>query len=210
MRRPRTSILRALAAAAVAAVLPVAAHAQDAADGAGTTGGAAAPAPASGPVLVIGDSLAVGMRPALGTLLAPRTVTWEVRSGRTTPQGLVRLRQALTTVTPATVVVSLGTNDGPDPARFRDRLRRVLRLVPADACVVWPDIYRPRRKGPYAALNRVLRAETRHDPRLVVVGWQRLVHTHRVALPDGLHPDPAGYDTRARLVANAIDAACGA
>jgi lysophospholipase L1-like esterase len=174
------------------------------------TGGAAAPVPPpDGPVVVVGDSLAVGMRATFDGLVAPRPVSWNVKAGITTPQGLLRLRQTLAVVTPAVVVVSLGTNDGPDPRRFRDRLRRVMGLVPADACVVWPDIYRPARKGPYTGLNRVLREEARRDGRLVVVGWQQLVRAHRVALPDGLHPDPAGFDARSRLVGAAVAGVCG-
>src|SRR5437667_3060456 len=86
-----------------------------------------APAPASlgandvppQPVLVVGDSLAVGLEPTLGALVAPRAVVWDVRAGRTTPEGLVRLRAKLRAVTPGAVLVSLGTNDGPRTARFR-------------------------------------------------------------------------------------------
>jgi hypothetical protein len=85
---------------------------------------------ADGPVLVVGDSLAVGMRPFLIPLLGDREVAWNARNGRTTPQGMQVLRAMLPTVTPETVVISLGTNDGPDPARFADRIRRLLGMLP--------------------------------------------------------------------------------
>src|SRR4051812_10303737 len=145
------------------------------------------------PVLVVGDSLAVGMEPYLGAMLAPSEVVWDARSGRTTPQGLLRVRARLREATFETVVISLGTNDGPDPRRFASRVRRVLQAIPTTACVVWPDINRPPRKGRYQALNRVLDEAAAHDPRLVLVHWDRAVLRRRVALPDGLHPGAAGF-----------------
>jgi lysophospholipase L1-like esterase len=160
-------------------------------------------------VLVVGDSLAVGLKPSLGDLLAPRNVVWDARSGRTTPQGLVRLRAQLRSVHPPAVVISLGTNDGSDPQRFADRIRRALRAIPPNACVVWADIYRPARKGPYAALNRTLRQEARRSHRLFVVDWLSAVAAHRVNLPDGLHPDAAGFDYRSRMIAHALQRHCG-
>jgi hypothetical protein len=163
---------------------------------------------AQGPVLVLGDSLAVGMRSFLGSMLPDREVVWDARTGRTTPQGLVRLRADLPQVTPTTVVVSLGTNDGSDPGRFASRMRRLLLALPPTACVVWPAIYRPPRKGPYEALNRVLRRQARSDPRFVVPRWDVVVLRGEVRLPDGLHPDQIGFRHRSRIVASAIDHHC--
>jgi hypothetical protein len=163
---------------------------------------------AQAPVLVLGDSLAVGMRPFLGSMLPDREVVWDARTGRTTPQGLARLRADLPQTTPTTVVVSLGTNDGSDPGRFANRMRRLLLALPPTACVVWPAIYRPPRKGPYEALNRVLRRQARSDPRFVVPRWDVAVLRGEVQLPDGLHPDEFGFRHRSRIVASAIDHYC--
>jgi GDSL-like Lipase/Acylhydrolase family len=163
---------------------------------------------AQGPVLVLGDSLAVGMRPFLGSMLPDREVVWDARTGRTTPQGLARLRADLPQVAPTTVVVSLGTNDGSDPGHFASRMRRLLFALPPTACVVWPAIYRPPRKGPYEALNRVLRRQARSDPRFVVPRWDVVVLRGEVRLPDGLHPDEFGFLHRSRIVASAIDHQC--
>jgi lysophospholipase L1-like esterase len=160
------------------------------------------------PVLVVGDSLAVGMEPYLGAMLISGAVVWDARSGRTTPQGLVRLRARLREDPPQAVVISLGTNDGPDPRRFASRVRRVLQAIPASTCVVWPDINRPPRKGRYDALNRVLDQAAADDPRLVLVRWDRAVLRGRVALPDGLHPEAAGFRYRSRLIAGAIARGC--
>ena len=71
---------------------------------------AAAQAEMPSPVLVVGDSLAVGMRPYLGTMLGSSEVVWDARSGRTTPEGLVRLRARLREVAPASAVLPPGTN----------------------------------------------------------------------------------------------------
>ncbi len=170
----------------------------------------AAQAEMPSPVLVVGDSLAVGMKPYLGTMLGSSEVVWDARSGRTSPEGLVRLRARLHEVTPQTVVISLGTNDGPDPARFASRIHRALEAIPAGACVVWADINRPPRKGRYHGLNRVLEAAAEQDPRMVLVHWDRAVLHGSVSLPDGLHPDAAGFQYRSLMVAGAIARGCTA
>ena len=90
----------------------------------------AVPAAAAVPTIVVGDSLAVGTKPYLGSLLPGYPLTWDVRNGRTTPEGMRALRAKLRQVQPGAVVVSLGSNDGPSPARFADRLRRILRTIP--------------------------------------------------------------------------------
>ena len=166
----------------------------------------AAPARAQQPtVLVLGDSLAVGLQPFLPALLPGRAVTFATQQGWTSPMGMKVLRRTLRLgAAPRTVVISLGTNDGPSPQVFRDRVRRTLGYVHASYCVVWPAIYRPRRKGSYRELNRVLRAEARRDRRLVVIPWDRAVRKRAVALPDGLHPNSAGFRWRSYLIAAAV------
>jgi lysophospholipase L1-like esterase len=170
----------------------------------------AAQAEMPSPVLVVGDSLAVGMKPYLGGLLGASEVVWDARSGRTTPEGVIHLRARLRQVTPQTVVISLGTNDGPDPARFASRIRSALEAIPPSACIVWTDINRPPRKGRYHGLNRVLEQAAARDPRMVLVHWDRAVLHHSVSLPDGLHPDAAGFEYRSRMVAGAIARGCTA
>lgn len=161
------------------------------------------------PILVVGDSLAKGLEPTLGPLVAPRPVVWDVDAGRTTPEGLVRLRVQLRAFTPTAVVISLGTNDGPYADRFRNRVRRALRAIPPHVCVVWADLDRPPRKGPYRPLNAELERAARHDRRLVVVHWHRAVALHRVTLRDRIHPDAAGFRERSRMYADALAHRCG-
>ena len=159
-------------------------------------------------VLVVGDSLAVGTMPYLAPMLGGRNIVSAAKNGITTPQGMSLVRRELRAVTPKTVVFSLGTNDGSDPKRFADRVRRTMNLLPADACVVWATIIRPARKGDYRGLNRVLHAAKRRDPRIVVVDWEHAVTGGAVYLPDGLHADEAGYRHRSAMIADAIELGC--
>jgi len=172
---------------------------------------ASAPAAhAADDVLVVGDSLAVGTQPYLPELLTDRTLISDVKSGITTPEGMRLLRMSLRTVSPTTVVFSLGSNDGADPSRFADRLRRTMALLPLHTCVVWSTIIRPPRKGAYRGLNRVLHNLKRKDPRFVVVDWEHAVTGGAVFLPDGLHADPDGYRYRSEMIADAVHAGCAA
>ena len=159
-------------------------------------------------MLVVGDSLAVGTLPYLGPMLGGRNIVAAAKNGITTPQGMKLVRRELRLVTPKTVVISLGTNDGSDAKRFADRLRRTMSLLPENACVVWATIIRPKRKGDYRGLNRVLHAAKRRDPRIVVVDWEHAVTGGAVFLPDGLHADAAGYRYRSAMIADAISLGC--
>lgn len=174
---------------------------------------AAAPQARASPgdvLLEIGDSLAVGTKPFLGPMLSDYNLISDVRNGITTPQGMRLLRISLNRVSPKIVIVSLGTNDGGDPRRFADRLRRTLSYVPLDTCVIWSTIIRPRRKGPYRPLNRVLHRYKKLDPRLVVVDWEHAVTFGTVLLPDGLHADAEGYRHRSLMIAHAVNNRCPA
>ena len=170
---------------------------------------AAAPAVAGdADVLVVGDSLAVGTMPFLGPLLDGRNVVAAAKNGITTPQGMKLVRRELRLVTPKTVVISLGSNDGSNAQRFADRVRRTMSLLPENACVIWSTIIRPKRKGAYRGLNRVLYQARRRDPRIVVVNWEYAVNVGAVFLPDGLHADEAGYRYRSTMIAEAIERGC--
>ena len=171
--------------------------------------GSVAPAHAGdSDVIVVGDSLAVGTLPYLGPMLDGRNIVAAAQNGITTPKGMSLLRRELRVVTPKTVIISLGTNDGSDPKRFADRVRRTMSLLPDNACAIWATIIRPKRKGAYRGLNRVLHQAKRRDPRVVVVHWEHAVNVGAVYLPDGLHADEAGYRYRSAMIADAIALGC--
>lgn len=171
----------------------------------------APPITPSSDVLILGDSLAVGTMPYLDSMLPSEVnLTWDAVDGRTTPQGIDALQVDLREVEPQLVIVSLGSNDGPDPARFTRRIRAVLANLSPTTCVAWFSIVRPLRKGRYGALNRALRAEARRDPRLGVINWDNAVRRGTVVLPDGLHADAAGYRYRSSKVVQAVHSGCSA
>ncbi len=166
------------------------------------------PAPAPGRVLVVGDSLAVGMKPYLTHELRPHRVVWNALAGQTTPWGLRKLQTTLRWYRPQAVVVSLGTNDGPSGTAFARRIDTALDHIPRSACVIWPDVYRPSRKGPFRALNSALDRAALTHRRLHVVPWREVVARNHVRLADGLHPDANGYHYRSALIARAVRRDC--
>jgi lysophospholipase L1-like esterase len=159
-------------------------------------------------VLIVGDSIAVGLQPFLVEMITDREVTFDAKSGRTTPQGLRALRFELERYAPQAVVLNLGTNDGANPDVFAERVAKALRAVPRSACVVWPAIVRAPRKGAYKQLNRVLRDAARRDHRLTVLNYDRMVAKGSVPLRDGVHPTPEGYRFLSWVTAAAVQRGC--
>lgn len=168
---------------------------------------AARAAPAQ--VLLVGDSIAAGMKPFLGEMIADREITFDVVAGRTTPQGMRAMRKELQRLAPQTIVINLGTNDGSDPVVFADRIRRTMRALPAGTCVVWSAITRPPRKGEYRGLNRVLRQAARHDRRVTVLAYDRMVAKGTLTLREGLHPTVEGARFLSYVTAAAVRRGCG-
>ena len=159
-------------------------------------------------VLIVGDSIAVGLQPYLTEMITDRQVTFDAKNGRTTPQGLRALRFELARYAPQAVVINLGTNDGSDPVRFAARIDKALRVVPRSACVFWPTIVRAPRKGAYKQLNRVLRHAARRDRRLTIINWDRMVAKGTGALRDGVHPTQESYRFLSHVTAAAVRRGC--
>jgi 3D (Asp-Asp-Asp) domain-containing protein len=164
---------------------------------------AAPPVDDSGPVLDVGDSLAVGSSGPLEQLLGAQRLTTLAARNRTSTQGLAALRRVATL--PSTLVVQLGTNDT-SVRVFRRNVRSIVAIArPASARVLWVTIARPPLDGSTDAdLNEVLRVEAGRHDNLQLVDWRDTVAAGRVQLADGVHPTAAGYRLRARLIADAI------
>lgn len=151
----------------------------------------------SGPrsVLLLGDSIGVGLAAPLAREAVARHVafTAAVKSGSTA--GLWRARAAELVRRGQTVVVSLGTNDCKDPRsraceRFPDRARAIDELVrDRGGRTLWlvPTWV------PWAATIRLGLREAGQVA-------QELGTDVPVA-PDGIHPTPEGYRVLARRVA---------
>lgn len=139
------------------------------------------------PAVVQGDSLAVGMRPALEQRI--NVASYNAKGGRGTDEGLrLLLRRDLRH---KIVIVSLGTNDlGRSAAWMEQRVRAVVRKHPR--CVVWGEV---RVEGTTA--DRRLNAGIRR------VKGVRFVRAVRPAGGDGIHLTPQGYVLRAKRFAAA-------
>ena len=95
-----------------------------------------------GAVSLLGDSLNLGMEPALQEALPGWVFNADDVVGRGTATGLQRLRATGPSLAPY-VVVSLGTND-PSTAldAFRTDVADALRIAGPNRCVVWATIPR--------------------------------------------------------------------
>ncbi len=154
-------------------------------------------------VSLVGDSLNLGMEPALQEAL-PR---WAFRTddvvGRGTATGLERLRAAGSSLAPY-VVISLGTNDpSPEVDAFRGDVAAALRIAGPSRCVVWATIHRDG--DAYEVFNEVLRAAAERNRNVRLIEWAQMVdkHLHWLAY-DGIHGSPAGYVARADAVVAAM------
>lgn len=162
-------------------------------------------------VLVIGDSLAVGMADALRAALPGWRVEVDALTSRPLREGMRIL--AATPNAPAILAFSLFTNDDP---RFTKPLQDAVRATARrpGGCAVWATVAAPPVKGvDYAGANRLLRglaSEPDLAQSLQVVDWAAAVAASPSLLAgDGVHATPAGYQARAQLYAEAITACAG-
>jgi hypothetical protein len=162
-------------------------------------------------VVLVGDSLALGMAPALQGLLPGRPVLVDARVGRPLDEGM----QVLAAAKPprGEFAFSLFTNDDPIRIEQLDAAVRVsVAALGPRGCAVWATIVRPKVGGrSYGAVNARLRALAL-DPamggRLAIADWARALDHHRKAwlAKDRVHATAAGYLERARLYAGALSA----
>jgi hypothetical protein len=173
------------------------------------------PAPSQGPrtLVLVGDSLAVGVRSLLPAALPGWSVQVLGRVGRPLAEGIgVIDGLSLDAQSPRSrpvLAVSLFTNDDPThTAALQAAVRRTLQAVGQDGCVIWATIARPPVNGvSYQSANALLTRLAADDPRLIVVPWaERVAATKSLLGPDGVHPTPAGYQLRAQLYAQAAQA----
>lgn len=151
----------------------------------------------------MGDSLNLGIEPALRETLPRWAFHADDVVGRATAAGVERLRAAGTSLAPY-VVVSLGTNDpSSGVAAFRSDVSEALQFAGPRRCVVWATI---RRDGTaYEEFNRVLRAAAARNRNVRLVEWAEMIDKHPEWLAsDGIHGSPDGYAARAEAVVGAM------
>ena len=158
-------------------------------------------------LVLVGDSLAVGIRPLLPALLPGWKVRVDGRVGRPLAEGM-----GIVAATPLpadgreVLAVSLFTNDAPTrTAQLQAAVRTTLERAGPRGCVIWATVARPRQHGvSYRAANDVLERMAASDPRLRLVPWARQVAAAPSLLgADRVHPTAAGYRLRAQLYAAA-------
>ena len=167
-------------------------------------------APGGPHVGVIGDSLAVGTEPLLGSLLPEARVSTDGRVSRPLAEGMAVFDRTPLPPAPFVAVLGLFTNDDPRnlPALDAAVRRSVQRVAAAGGCAVWLTIARPKVRGvSYRAVNERLLALA-EDPALsgalVVADWAEAVRGRRGWMrKDRVHPTDRGYEERAALIAAA-------
>jgi hypothetical protein len=162
-------------------------------------------------VLVIGDSLAVGMADALRAALPGWRVTVDALTSRPLGEGMRIL--GTQPRAPAILAFSLFTKDHPRGTGALEAAVRATALRPG-GCAVWATIAAPPVKGvDYGNANQLLRGLA-SDPELAlnlqIVDWGAEVAASPSLLAgDGVHATPAGYRARGELYAAAIRACAG-
>ncbi len=162
-------------------------------------------------VLVIGDSLAVGMADALRAALPGWSVSVDAQTSRSLQAGM-QILGARPRV-PAILAFSLFTNDDPRSAPALEAAVRATAARPG-ACAVWATIAAPPVRGVgYGRANQLLRglaADPQRALRLQIVDWSAEVASLPSLLAgDGVHATPDGYGARAQSYAAAIRSCAG-
>ena len=163
------------------------------------------PTRSSGTLILIGDSLAVGIEDHLPGLLPGWRVASDALTSRPLDAGMGIL--ARTRVPDGAVVaMSLFTND--DPSRtdaLEAAVRTSVRRAGPGGCAVWATIARPPFNGrSYAPANALLRRlDAELGGKLALVPWAELAVRSGWLAADGVHATPEGYRQRARLYAEA-------
>lgn len=155
-------------------------------------------------LFVYGDSLAVRTEKYIPRYLEDWRIRQDVGDARRTRDAVrvLRRRERLAPV----IHLSVGSVDDPLPGLFRRRVRKVMRIVGPERCVVWANIWRPAPKGEpgWRPLNRVLAEEASRRRNLIVVDWYSMAKANPKWMEwDGVHPYPEGERARSRAVADA-------
>jgi lysophospholipase L1-like esterase len=193
--------LAAAVALAVAVALAAAVAAVLAAPAAALQGGGQS-------VLVIGDSLEQGSGPYLRESLPGAAFEIDAEPGRTSGHGAIALGERLRPEHDA-VVFPLGTNDSAaNPGGLAASLATAARLA-GGRCLVVATLARPPQRGvSVAGLNRVVE-EFAAESGAQVMDWAAVVAALPGLLtPDRVHATGEGYQLRAGLLAEAVQA-CG-
>ncbi|MCB0879195.1 MAG: hypothetical protein KDC46_09475, partial [Thermoleophilia bacterium] len=175
----------------------------------GTSGGGgaahAATSQAKQGVLLIGDSLTVGVKPFMPKDIDGAPVTVDATGGIPLKEGMRRYDAVKDK--PRVVEMALFTNNSPGQI---DELRSAIEKTVKDARerggrVVWATIVRP---GDYGAVNSMIRdMAAKNSDVMGLVDWARMVKDKPSLVGgDGVHSGPDGYKLRAQAFVDAAKA----
>ena len=159
----------------------------------------------TGALTMVGDSLNVGIEPYLRDELTGWRIDAHDRVGRTTADGIARLRELDGELAPV-VSVSLGTND-PDGSEegFRAMVDEAIAIAGDGRCLLWATIVRDGTAR--TAFNAVLEDATAEHSKLRLVDWAALTASAAGLLSaDLVHGTPTGYARRAEETARSARA----
>jgi F0F1-type ATP synthase membrane subunit c/vacuolar-type H+-ATPase subunit K len=164
---------------------------------------AANPSPVTDPVLLLGDSLAVGIAPYVDAGLGDRTLSVDAAEGRGTATSESLLEPYASTSAPIWIV-SLGTNDNPDD--FAVPARSIVRLAGSDRCVVWFNVW---RAGTDDMINATLAGIVSEHPNVHLIPWHETsaMHPEWFSGTD-VHPSSSGYAVRGQMAIDAVREYC--
>jgi hypothetical protein len=165
------------------------------------------PPPGHGGVLVVGDSLEVLTAPYLQRHLPGVPLTVNAEGGYNSYQIYDLFRRSYDP-SQSVIVFDAGTNDNPGyPQILEGNLAKVAAAV-GTRCMVVPTIHGFTVNGvDNSGKNHVVRSFAASRPGTQVPDWAHIVATRPDLMqPDDLHPNPAGADARAQIIASAIKA----
>jgi hypothetical protein len=156
-------------------------------------------------MVLVGDSLAVGIQSPLTNALSGWSLSTNGRVSRPLAEGMGIVRGM--SERPPVLAISLFTNDAPGAVdTLRSAVRETITRQAGHGCVVWATIVRPAVGGvTYARANQALVELAAENPSVMkLVPWAQQVAAHSEWLAsDGVHATPAGYSARAQMYADA-------
>jgi len=155
------------------------------------------------PVLLLGDSLAVGIQYYVDAGLGERVLTMDAAEGRGSATS-VSLLSSYAETSPPVWIVSLGTNDNPE--EFEAQARSIMELAGSDRCVLWFDVW---REGTDESINATLTELAGKNPTLHLIPWHETssLHTDWFSGAD-VHPSSDGYAVRGQMAVDAVNEYC--
>ena len=165
---------------------------------------AAHPTDSTDPVLLLGDSLAVGIAPYVDAGLGERTLSVDAAEGRGTATSVSLLTPYAASSAPDWIV-SLGTNDNTE--EFEANARALMELAGPDRCVVWFDVWRAATDE---SINATLSQIAADNPNLHLIPWHdtSAMHTEWFSGTD-VHPSSEGSAVRGQMAIDAVHDYCG-